>query len=281
MLILCVVRNPDRRRTRGQERAPPIAVRARAPAPARLAPRRSDMREGIKVEPVREGPRHRLRPFDRKAHALGFDEAHVAAPPGDQRGERRAHADRLGKARVLMAERGLGLFQQHEARPMAANLEPHHQRIFGKRREVDAPLHVAQQRFEIDILLGRFARQPALAPGGERAHQRSQFAAGFGELIFRPVRAVGARDRADVEECLQPLGKHRARHPRNAAADIVEAAAAGQEFAHDQQRPAAAQRFVGARHRAVLSVSGHVGSLARRAGQCGRIPDRGARSNDP
>src|SRR5215468_12447894 len=99
----------------------------------------SDMRKGIKFEPMRESARERLRSFNRQPYSLGFDEAHVAAPPGDQGGERSAHAHRLGKARVLVTQRRLGFLQQHEARALAADFEADHQRLPGKGRKADPP----------------------------------------------------------------------------------------------------------------------------------------------
>ena len=48
-------------------------------------------------------------------------------------------------------------------------------------------------------------------------------------------------------------------------ADVVEAAAAAQDFPYDQEGPPTAQHFVGARHGAELSVSCHADNLARQA----------------
>ena len=148
---------------------------------------------------------------------------------------------------------------------MAANLEPHHQRLLGQRRKADAPLHIDQQWLQIEVLIRRRACQPALSPGAQRAHQGRQLLPGFGEGVFRAVRTVGPGDRADEHEGLQPFGQDGAGDARDAAADVVEAAASAQDFPHDQQGPPAAQRFVGARHGAELSVSRHAGSLAWRA----------------
>ena len=83
------------------------------------------------------------------------------------------------------------------------------------------------------------------------------------------MRAVGPGDRSNKDKVLEPFGQHGAGHARHAPANVVEAAAAAQDFPHDQKRPPAAQHFVGARNGAELSISRHVGSLARRAGQCG------------
>jgi hypothetical protein len=47
------------------------------------------------------------------------------------------------------------------------------------------------------------------------------------------------------------------RDTRGAPADVVETAAAAEDFPYDQEGPPTAQHFVGARHRAKLSVSRH------------------------
>ena len=77
----------------------------------------------------------------------------------------------------------------------------------------------------------------------------------FGELVFGAVGTVG--DRPDQGEGLEPFGKDGAGHAGNAPADVVEAAAAAQDFPYDQEGPPTAQHFVGARHGAELSVSRH------------------------
>jgi hypothetical protein len=77
--------------------------------------------------------------------------------------------------------------------------------------------------------------------------------------------SVGPGDRPDEDEGLEPFGKDGAGHTGNAAADVVKAAAAAQDFPHDQESPATAQRFVRARHGAKLSVSRHADNLAQRA----------------
>ena len=224
---------------------------------------------GYSIEPLRKGARDRLRAFDRKPCPLGFDEAHVAAPPANQSRERSPHADRLGKSRVADAHRRLGLLEQHVAPPMAANFEPHHQRLPGQRRKTDAPLHVDQHRLQIEVLARRLAPEPALPPGGERAHQSRELLTRFGQLVLGAMRAVRPGERSNQDELLQPFGQHGARHPRHAPANVVEAAAAAHDFAYDQKRPPAAQHFVGARNGAELSISWHARNLARRAGRCG------------
>src|SRR5690349_6522231 len=87
----------------------------------------------------------------------------------------------------------------------------------------------------------------------------------FGEFVFGTVGTIGPSDRPDEDESLEPLGKNGAGHPRNASANVVEAPAATQDFPHDQEGPAATQHFVGARHGAELSISGHADNLARLA----------------
>ena len=68
---------------------------------------------------------------------------------------------------------------------------------------------------------------------------------------------VGPDDRPGEDEGLEPFGKDGAGHAGNAPADVVEAAAATQDFPYDQEGPSTAQHFVGARHGAELSVSSH------------------------
>jgi hypothetical protein len=127
-------------------------------------------------------------------------------------------------------------------------------------------LHIDQQRLQIEVLIRRLAREPALSPCAEGAHQDRQLLSRFGEGVFGAVGSVGPNDRSGEDERLEPFGKDGAGYAGNAPADVVEAAAATQDFPYDQQRPPTAQHFVGARHGAVLSVSRrHADNLARLA----------------
>src|SRR5262249_42458109 len=119
------------------------------------------------------------------------------------------------------------------------------------------PFHVDQHRLQIEILARRLALQPALSPCAEYAHQHRQLLPRFGQLILGAVRTVRPGNRADEGESLEPFGKNGAGHPGNAPADVVEAAAAAQDFPYDQEGPTAAQHFVGARYGAELPVSRH------------------------
>src|SRR5262249_30005551 len=67
------------------------------------------------------------------------------------------------------------------------------------------------------------------------------------------------------DEGLEPFRKDGAGHAGDATADIVEAAAATQNFPYDQERPPPAQHLVGARHGAELSISRHAQNLAQLA----------------
>jgi hypothetical protein len=118
-------------------------------------------------------------------------------------------------------------------------------------------LHVDQQRLQIEVLIHRLARQPALAPCAEGAHKVRQLLPRFSEGVFWAVGTVGAGDRPDEHECLEPFGKDGAGHARNAPPDVVEPPAAAQDLPYDQKGPSTAQHFVGARHGAKLSVSRH------------------------
>ena len=64
----------------------------------------SDVGERIEVEPLWKRPGKCLGPVNLQPYSLGLEEAHIAAPPGDQGGQRSPHAYRLGKARVPMTK---------------------------------------------------------------------------------------------------------------------------------------------------------------------------------
>ena len=99
---------------------------------------------------------------------------------------------------------------------MATNLKPHHKGIFGQGREVDSPLHVAQQRLQIESSLAG-SRASQRCPHVPRAlTRRRQFLSRFGELIFLAVGTVGPDDRPDEDQGLEPFGKNGAGHAGNA-----------------------------------------------------------------
>ena len=91
---------------------------------------------------------------------------------------------------------------------MAPNLEPHHQGVLGQGCKMDSPLHIDQQRFQIEVLIRRLAREPALSPCAEGAHQVRQFLPRFGEGVFWAVGTVGPNDRPGEDESLEPFGKY-------------------------------------------------------------------------
>src|SRR5436190_23635551 len=62
----------------------------------------SNVGERIEVEPLWKRARKRLGPVNLQSQSLGIEKIHVAAPPGDQCGQRSSHAHWLGKARVAM-----------------------------------------------------------------------------------------------------------------------------------------------------------------------------------
>lgn len=206
----------------------------------------------------------------RKGHG-GALEVEVAAPPPGQHAEARAEGE-FRESEVLRAQRHLATLQQQETRiARSVDLEADDHRLGRQGVEADAALHVDKQRLEIQVFVVGVPGQPALAPGGERTDQCRQLTAGLGQRGFGPVPALAALDRAGLDQRLQPLGQHRARHPGDAAPDVVEAPAAAEKLAHDEKRPAAAQRLVRARHRTELTVSAHAktvarGRLARRSG---------------
>ena len=73
---------------------------------------------------------------------------------------------------------------------------------------------------------------------------------------------VGSGDRPGEDKGLEPFGKDGAGHAGNAPADVIEAAAAAQDFPYDQEGPPTAQHFVGTRHGAELSVSCHAEQIS-------------------
>ena len=77
----------------------PIAVRARDVSSASARPVRCGRTDRGRTTSERPGSTPRAP--HRQPHSLGLDEADVAAPPGDQGGQRSPDAHRLWKARVL------------------------------------------------------------------------------------------------------------------------------------------------------------------------------------
>src|SRR5262249_20104610 len=112
-----------------------------------------DCGELVAIEPPWKRAHERSWPCYLQAHPPRFEETHVATPPRHQGGQARPDAQRLGKAGVVHAERGLGRFEQHEAALAAINLEPDHDGMFWQCREADAPLHIDEHRIEIVSLL--------------------------------------------------------------------------------------------------------------------------------
>src|SRR3954464_8694056 len=136
-----------------------------------------------------------------------------------------------------MTKRSFGPLEQHEARAVATNLELHHEGLLGQGRKTDAPLHIDQQRLQIEILIRWLARQPAPSPCAEGTYEACQFLPRFRECVFRAVGPLSPGDRPGEDKGLEPLGKDRAGHAGNAPPDVVEATAATQDFSYDQKRP--------------------------------------------
>ena len=132
--------------------------------------------------------------------------------------------------------------------PVAANLEAHHEGLFGQGCKMDPPLHIDQQRLQIEVLIRRVTRQPALSPCAKGAYHDRQLLARFGDGVFRAVGTVGSGDRPGQDKGLEPFGKDSAGHTGNAPADVVEAAGTTQDFPYNQESPTPAQQFVGTRH---------------------------------
>ncbi len=105
---------------------------------------------------------------------------------------------------------------------------------FGKEFEAHAPLHIDEQGFQIEIFVRRVPHQPPLSPDAERAHETREFRTRVSESVFRAMLTIYALDRAGEHQGLQSLRKHGPRNPWDPAADVIEAPAAAEQFAHDQ-----------------------------------------------
>src|SRR5215831_5415019 len=71
---------------------------------------------------------------------------------------RLAHFNGLGNPPPPRFRFGGKCCKQHEAPVVSADLEPHYERLLGQGRKADAPLHIDQQRLQIEILIRRLAR---------------------------------------------------------------------------------------------------------------------------
>ena len=97
----------------------------------------------------------------------------------------------------------------------------------------------------------------ARAPDAERADDRPQFEPPIGERVLGARRMFGVeppRHDAVLLEHLQPVREHRGRDPAQRGAEVLELARPHQQVAHDQQRPALAEKLQRAGHRAGLPV---------------------------
>ena len=154
-----------------------------------------------------------LGPVDRQPQSLSIDEAHVATPPGDCGRQRSSHTHWLGETRVLVTKRSLGLLEQHEAPVMTAYLKPHHHGVPGQGRKAYPPLHIDQQRFQIEVLRRRLSRQPTLSPCSKRAYQDRQLLSRFGKNVFRAMRRIDARHGAGEAPKPEAVRKARCGRP--------------------------------------------------------------------
>ena len=161
-----------------------------------------------------------------------------------------------------MTKRSFGLPEQHEAVAITTNLKTDNEGLVGQSRKVDPPLHIDQQRLEIEVFVRGLPDQPALSPGTEGAYERRQLLARLGQGVLWAVGSVGSNDCPNEKERLEPFRQDRAGYAGNATADVVEAPTATQHFSHNQESPPAPERFVGARHGAELPISRHIGNLA-------------------
>src|SRR6266850_4893594 len=72
-----------------------------------------------------------------------------------------------------------------------------------------------------------------------------------------PSSALAALEHAGVEQRAQTGREHRARDARDTAVHLAETAAAAEQLAHDEQRPALTEQIEGAGHGAELAVGFH------------------------
>ena len=127
------------------------------------------------------------------------------------------------------------------------------------RKLIDArkPTHVPHEKARIELLALESTPDPARAPVTELHHDRAQFLPGLREAILQTGPAALAAHDAYLLELSQALRQERRRHARNAAANVVEALTAAEDFAHDQRGPAFAEDFGRTRHRAELAIATH------------------------
>src|SRR5688572_19636519 len=95
-------------RSWGTKSEPPHVTASSSPVIAY----RSGPDESVAVKPLRKAALECLRAAHGETHPPRLGEADIAAPPRDQCGERRRHPHRLGKARIVRAERRLRGGQQ-------------------------------------------------------------------------------------------------------------------------------------------------------------------------
>src|SRR5688572_4110823 len=101
------------------------------------------------------------------------------------------------------------------------------------------------------------APDPARAPVPEREHDRAQLLRGRRRVVLDACIDLPPLDDPHLLQLLQPRGEQRRRHARNAPAQVVEAAAAAEQLAHDERRPALAEDLRASRDRAELTVVDH------------------------
>jgi hypothetical protein len=88
----------------------------------------------------------------------------------------------------------------------------------------------------VEIFIAYFP-DPADAPGAQRLDDRVQLAACGGEHVAHVAAVLAPVHDPGPGELVQPLGQQGGRHPRHAAAQLVEMLAAGYQLPDDQHGP--------------------------------------------
>jgi hypothetical protein len=183
-------------------------------------------------------------------HPLGAHrraELLFADPDLGQRPRLGVHLEVDAEARIGEAEVGVPLLGDQPPGALAlggvAEAEEDDDLILRQAVEADAAAQVPHQQRRIGLLGADLALQVVAAPGPELDDQRPQRFAGRSEAVGIPAlplqRLAGQQLRA--LQLSQPFAQQRGGHPRHPALQFVEAGAAHQQLAQDQQGPALGQ----------------------------------------
>ena len=164
------------------------------------------------------------------------------------------------EAGMLEADRDLGGLEDHPITPLGvAKVEPNHGSVGRELPAIDVAGHPDDQQVGVELLGARLGERPGRAPLADRLHDRLEVTAAGREAVFEGA-AFGARSALDdlgPLERAHAISEDRARDPREAALQLVEAARATEHLAHDQKRPAVAEDLGGLGDGTVLRVAAH------------------------